>query len=352
MLSDAFDGRLPFWFGRGLSAVLSNTIVTDRQVQFGRPIPWYIDELGQGRSALGDVLTMTRESPACQREVEHPRFDAQCWALVHYLVFGDADRAASSARLNALARMTLGGTPSVAAVEEVYGSVAKLDAAYRLYVERGLFRYSIMAVDARFQARAFRARPLPPAESLAARADYLAATSRFVEARAAISEARTTSPDLPGPFVAEARMLEREGKSAEARAAYERAVALGTDNFHAYVRLANLTPRPGATPETLATLRSHLTKAIELNGASGVAHQSLGGVLLQMNLAGEAIEALQKAVALEPLQGSAYVTLANALARAGRRDEALQAAQAGLVLARTDQQRAIAQQTLDRLKGG
>ena len=228
---------------------------------------------------------------------------------------------------------------------------ATADAAYRLYVDRGLFRYSTMKVDARFQARDFPARPVPPAEALALRADYLVTTGRFAEARAAIDEAKAAAPELAGAYSAEGRLFDRENKPEEARAAYEKAVALGSRNFYAFVRLANLTPRQGATPETLATLRTLLTRAVELNAASGLAHQSLGGVLMLMGLSAEAIETLRRAVALDPQQGSARLTLANALLRAGQRDEALKEAQAALALARTDQQRTAAQQTIARIGG-
>jgi tetratricopeptide (TPR) repeat protein len=351
LLSDSFEGRLPLWFGRGLSAVLSNTIVTNSDVQFGRVIPWYIDEMQRGRFSLTDVLQMTRESPVYTREVERRRFDAQIWALVHYLVFGDADMAASGARLNNLVRLSMSGVPPVTAVEEVFGSLQALDEAYRLYLERGLFRFVTMKVDAAFQKKDFAARQVPEAEALTLRAEYLVTTNRTAEARTAIDEAKALAPDLASAFAAEGRLFDRERAQPEALAAYERAVALGTDNFYPYVRLASLTPRQGATPESLARLRALLTRAIEINELSGQAHQLLGGVLLQMNLAEEAIVTLKRAAVLEPLQANLRLTLANALLRGGQRDEALTEARAALALARTDQQRSVAQSLIDRIGG-
>jgi tetratricopeptide (TPR) repeat protein len=218
-------------------------------------------------------------------------------------------------------------------------------------LERGLFRFVTMKVDAAFQKKDFAARQVPEAEALTLRAEYLVTTNRTAEARTAIDEAKALAPDLASAFAAEGRLFDRERAQPEALAAYERAVALGTDNFYPYVRLASLTPRQGATPESLARLRALLTRAIEINELSGQAHQSLGGVLLQMNLAEEAIVTLKRAAVLEPLQANLRLTLANALLRGGQRDEALTEARAALALARTDQQRSVAQSLIDRIGG-
>ncbi|MEZ5319426.1 MAG: tetratricopeptide repeat protein [Vicinamibacterales bacterium] len=352
VLSDSFDYQLPLWFGRGLSSVLSNSIVTDREIQFGRAIPWYIQEVRQGgRIGLPELLSVDRDSPLFRGEIERQRYDAQCWALMHFLVFGDADREGSATRLNELAKLTLQGTSSVQAVQQVYGDLDRLDSAYRTYLDRGLFRYSIMRVDARFDKKLFPLVPVPEPEALALRADFLVTSSRLEDARAAIAEARKTAPDLASAFVAEARLLERERKTDEARAAYERAVALGTPNFYAWVRLANLMPRQGAGPDELETTRGLLAKAVELNPAYAIGHQSLGGVLLQMGRTDEAITAIRRAIALDPRQPGAHLTLASALLRGGQREEALQEARAALALSRTDAQRNAAQGFIQRIGG-
>jgi tetratricopeptide (TPR) repeat protein len=351
VLSDAFEGRLPYWFGRGLSELLGNTNVTDREVQFGRVVPWHVAEVRAGRFSLPDLFAITPDSPLLDREVETQRFDAQSWALVHYMLFGDADRAASVARVNELARLVLGGTSSLSAIDQLYGGVAALDAAYRSYVDRGMFRYTVMPVDARVQARGFQSRTMPEREAAAVRAHYLGATNQLAAARVAVDEAKAGAPELAVAFAAEGRLLEREGNQAAAAAAYERAAALGSHNFYVYLRLANMTPRAGATPEALERMRGLLAKAVELNPRSAQAHQSLGGIHMQLNQPADAVAAMRSAVTLAPAQSAYRVSLASALLRAGQRDEALKEAQAALALARTDQQRAAAQQAIARIGG-
>ncbi len=350
VLSDSFSGGLPFWFSRGLSAVLSNTIITDREVQFGRAIRSYVDELQLGRYSLPELLTMTRDSPAYVREIERHRFDAQCWALVHHMIFGEADRAASGQRLNEFVRLTVAGMTSLAAVDQLYGGVVALDAAYRLNLERGLLRFASMAADAKVVKKDFRARPMTAPEALAVRAEYHVATDRMVEAKAEIEELKKAAPIPAAAFAAEGRMYERERQSEPAKQAFARAAEFKSDNFYVYWRLGSLSLGPGATPESLAAARGHLGRAIELNPDSGFVHSTLGAVLMQLNLPAEAVEAYRKATTLEAGDANLRLSLANVLVRAGRREDALKEAQAALALARTPQQRLAAQNLIDRLK--
>jgi hypothetical protein len=117
MLSASFHSKLPMWFTRGLSEVLSNTNVTDKDVQIGRAIPSNVREFQSGgRYSLEQLFTLTRQSPEMQREVDLNRFDAESWALVHFMLFGDADPAAREGKINALASALSSGVPSVDAV--------------------------------------------------------------------------------------------------------------------------------------------------------------------------------------------------------------------------------------------
>lgn len=352
VLSDSFSGRLPFWFSRGLAAVLSNTIVTDRQVEFGHGIQSFMEELRGGRFALPDLLSMTRESPAIGREIERQRFDAQSWALVHYLIFGEANREASAQRVNELVRLMVAGMPSVDAVTKVYGAVPALDTAYRTYIDRGLLRYSQMGVDAKIARRDFQARSMPPAEALAVRVEYLVATNRPNEAKAGIAELQQGSAVPAAAYAAEGILLERARQPEQAREAFQKAAELGSTNYYVYWRLGTLQLGAGSSPEARVAARQHLTKAIELNPDSGFVYASLGSAMMQTGSVPEAVEAYRKATSLEPSEAGLRLSFATALSRAGQRDEALQEAKLALALARTDQQKLAAQSLIDRLSKG
>jgi tetratricopeptide (TPR) repeat protein len=349
-LTSSYRNQLPVWFTRGLSSVLSNTNVTDKEVQFGRALRSYIQEFSGGRYGLPELLAVERSSPIFQREVEWQRFDAQAWGLLHYMLFASPDAQERDAKINTLARALLSGTSSAEAVQQVYGPLPALDLAYRQYVTRGMFRYVQMKADLKVVAKDFGLKPIAPADVLAIRATYHVATNRPVEARQAIADARKLVPQLAATYDAEGLLADRESKPEEARAAYAKAVEFGSTDFHSYVRLVNLTQRGGATPESLANMRTWLTKAIELNPTNAVGYQSLSTVLLQMNLPADALAPARKAVELDAQDFNTHLTLANVLQRSGQKDEALKEARAALALAVTDTERRYAQSVIDAIQ--
>jgi hypothetical protein len=76
-LETAFAHGLPLWFREGLSQVLSNTIVTPTELQFGRPMPSFLSELQHGRYGLAQLMSIRQDSPEYTRELERERYDAQ-----------------------------------------------------------------------------------------------------------------------------------------------------------------------------------------------------------------------------------------------------------------------------------
>jgi tetratricopeptide (TPR) repeat protein len=350
MLSSAFRYRLPIWFTRGMAAVLSNTNVSEKEIQFGRAVPDYIYEFKSGgRFSLEQMFAVTRDSPEFLREIERRRFDAQAWALMHYMLFGEANAEGREARLNALSSSLMSGLPSKEAVEKAYGPLPNLDTVYRAYLDRGLYRYATMKTEINISAKDFAARPVEPASVAAIRAGYLVASSRPVEARAAIAQARQLAPAMPATYDVEGLLLEREQNLDGARTAFEKAVELKSENFLSYVRLAYILQRtPG--PETLATRRALLERSITLNNDFAQSQQALGNVLLQMGLFTEALTPARRAVELDPAQVFGHTTLATVLARAGKKDEGLAEARLAMTLARTEAERRSVQSTIDMIE--
>jgi tetratricopeptide (TPR) repeat protein len=350
LLSSAFRYRLPIWFSRGMAAVLSNTNVSEKEVQFGRAMPSYIEEFQSGgRFSLEQLFSVTRESPEFLREVDRQRFDAQAWALVHFLLLGDPNTDVRENRINALAAALMRGTASGEAVEKVYGPLATLDSAYRTYVQRGLFRYATMKTEVNIAAKAFAVRPIDPAAVAAIRGGYHVASSRPVEARAAIALARQTAPDLASSYEVEALLLERERKFDEAQAAYEKAVSLKSDNFMTYVGLSNLLQRTRGL-ETREARRALLERSIALNRDFAPSQLALSSVLMQMGLFHQALPPALRAVELDPGRVNGRTTLASALARTGKIEEALAEARTAMSLARTDAERRSVQITIDSIE--
>ena len=188
-LESAFNHGLPLWLTTGLSAVLSNTIVRESQIQFGRPLPWHVQEVQRVGTflRLAELVAVTRESPEYMQEMRRPRYEAQCWGLMHFLLFGIEDEHVRSTGLSQLAKALLDGTTSVAALERAYGNLDALDSAYRNHLQQRLFRYSRLEVDSALLSKNFPVRTPPAAEAAALRAGFFVATGRADAARREIA---------------------------------------------------------------------------------------------------------------------------------------------------------------------
>jgi tetratricopeptide (TPR) repeat protein len=225
--------------GRGLAGVLSNTVVRDNFIRLGPPIPWHLQRLRSGsRLPLNALVAVTRSSPDYTQGDRLIAFDAQSWAFVHYLMFGQEGRLRR--QLDQLLAMINQGTDPAVALKEVLGPVEALEGPLNSYVNTVLFPYANAPLDVSVKREAFNVRPLSASEAAATRAAFHVAMRRPLEARALISAARKADPSAAVSYVAEGLLLDGEGNNDEARKAYASAVERDSTNPHAYIRLASL----------------------------------------------------------------------------------------------------------------
>jgi hypothetical protein len=238
-LNEAFERPLPLWFRNGLAELLSNSIVRDNEIQFGRAIPWNVASLQQdGRLRLSELVTLESSSPYVVNGTTRARFDAQSWGVMHYMLFGLPD---GGTRVNQLAEILLKGSPSGDAIQKVFGSVDALETAYLNYQKK----------------------PLTTGESAGVLAAVHATFGRPVEARAAIAGAGANRG--VGTYDAEALLLDREGKRDEARSAYAKAVELNSESFYTHYRLATLLWTASPDADLLRRLETLLRRSVALN---------------------------------------------------------------------------------------
>lgn len=332
--------KAPLWFVRGLAGVLSNTIVQDSKVVVGAPIPWHLDSLRErARLRLPALVAVTAASPELNRDEGLIGFDAQAWAFVHFLLFGN--NGARQPKINQFFTLLVSGKPADEALAESIGRVSDLDTDYMLYVNRNIFSHAELAADVSVKREGFTQRTLPPAEAASMLAFFHVAMKRPAEARAAIAEARAADPSGGDSYAAEGYLLQQEEKLDEARAALERAAANKTTNAHAYYTLARL--KLGTAPaapahDTLVEVEKLLARAIELNTRDAWAYALMGEVRSMLGNTA-AIGLAARAVSLDPSQPNHRLAAARILWRAGEREDALKAVDAALGVATTEEDR-------------
>jgi tetratricopeptide (TPR) repeat protein len=345
ILQQSFSRDVPMWFSRGLAGVLSNTLVRNNHILLGAPIPWHLERLREGRRfSLKEVVELTRGAPRIAQAEGLASFDAQAWAFVHYLMFGD--NGVHRAKLNLLADMLNKGADPAVAFSEAVGAAESFDAPLSNYIQRNLFAAQKITADASVARERFAGRKLPAAESAGGRAAFHVAMRRPSDARALIEEARKADPNAPGSYVAEGLQFDMAGNREEAKAAFARAADLGSLNAYAHYRAATLNwPRPDQ--DTLKTMEKDLARAVELNPLLAPALAALGEVRAHLKQpAGVAIPLIAKAISLEPWSPWHRLTAARVLWRFENIEEARKAAQAALTLADSDESRTEAQKLL------
>jgi len=347
ILRSSLRRNVPLWLFLGLTEVMSNTIVRDTYLDFGRLIPWHIQQLrDRARLPLRDVLTADQSSPLYAQDDKRQGFDAECWALVHYLMLGD--QGAHRTQLDRFLALLLEGKTPAGAFEVALGNQQALESSVATYITRQLFGYLRVTTDLSVKPEAFAVRSLPAAETLATRAAFYASMRRPTEARAALEEARKADMRLPGSYEDEGLLLDVEGKFDEARSAYAKAMDLGSTSFFPYYRWAVLTFAQAKKDSAVAArLDQALDKTTKLNDRFAPAYGILAEVRLQLGHRDEALALASRSVSLDPRHTQNRLSLARVFWGLSRRDDALREAREGLAVAASEDERRAAQQLLD-----
>ncbi|MBX7187093.1 MAG: hypothetical protein K1Y01_18275 [Vicinamibacteria bacterium] len=339
--------RTPLWYERGLAEVLSNTIVRAKEIQVGRVIDYRLRRVREG-GLIGwdEFLTATGRSKWLSQEAEVELYESQAWAFVHFLLMGD--QGAHSSKVSRFDQLLLQGTDPVIATKEAFGDLTRYFSKVNTYVKGTLFRYLTAKVDLNVKAEGFTTRAIPPAEAATLRGSLLVAMRRPVEARALAQEARSADAADPGADEIEAALLDAEGKTEEAQAAYARAVERGSKRAYIYYRLTQLEVGYGnkdkAKLERGTTL---LAKANALDPAYANAFSYLSSLKTDLGLAQEAVDLANRAVSLEPNESHHRLTGARALWSGGNKEDAIKVARSAVQAADTDKEKSDAQRFLD-----
>ena len=342
VISASFPREPPLWFRFGLQELVGNTLVRPKDIHVGRIIPYHLERLSQGTMLpLPRLLEATRESVNLRDQTTRRLFDAEAWAFVHYLMFGE--KQANLPRLNRLNALMLAGQPARTAVQEAFGDLSALEAGFRNYLTRRLYSYSVVKLDLDVSKASFTARTLAPTEAAALRAGFLAAMQRPDEARALLAEARAANASLPGVYDVEGLLLDREEKDGEARAAFARAIELGSESHYTYYRHASLAWPSGEGGDFVPIVRD-LEAAVRLSPDYAPAHAWLAHARIGTGAVPAAIESARKAVALEPGESVNHRALARALGNGDQHAEAMQSIQRAITLAEDDRERAEAEE--------
>jgi len=148
LLSGAFERPLPLWLSNGFSEVLGNTSVHEGKILMGRLVPWHFRPfVNNPRIPLAEIFRADRDSSLVTHELRRQSFDAHCYVLVHYLLFGE--RGARSGQLTHFQELWEAGRSHEEALAEAFGDVETIEEALSDYAGSPILSFAQLPLEAK-----------------------------------------------------------------------------------------------------------------------------------------------------------------------------------------------------------
>ncbi len=274
---------LPLWFRRGLAEYYGTMEIWESYTDIGKPAAWQLRPLREDPKIRLAELFAAEKHPGYGVGGLGQRFDAQCWAVVHYLLTGDPER---HQRTNAFISQVMTGMPQAEAFERAFETTyADMERELWSYVRSSAFGYRRFKL-ARTGGEDARVEPLTHDDVLYRLGDLLASEPEpRPEAAEHFQATLRAHPEHGLALAGLGYLAEREGRHEVALEHYRRAAALTPDDYLIQYRYAASLLRKGdgsRAPEA----REALERSIAANPDFAPARELLENVVAQPRDAG------------------------------------------------------------------
>jgi tetratricopeptide (TPR) repeat protein len=338
---------MPLWMSEGLAEFYQNTEIHDKDASLGEPSSQNILWLRQNRLLpLPILFTVDHTSPYYHEENKGSIFYAESWALTHYIEMNDFQR--KTHRMSDYLALVSQQVDPVTAATRTFGDLRQLEKDLEAYIHQTTgFRYLKMATTTDVDDSAFKTQPLSQVQSEALRADFLAYNQRTAEAEALLDHVLLEEPNNVSALGTKGFLEFRKGNLGEARKWYAKAVQLDSQSYlaHYYFAVMSMSGLREASDEE--QVENSLRAAIKLNPLFAPAFDRLA-VFLAMrhkNLDEARMMGLT-AISLEPADIGYRVNMANVYMAMENGQSALDVLRHAAKLAKTPQDRQIAESAL------
>jgi tetratricopeptide (TPR) repeat protein len=258
LLMSYTDIAYPVWLANGLSLFYGNAYITKDHAEVGKMHAGHRRELGEFRSMPFDKLfAVTYDSPEYREDSARALFDAQSWALIHYILIGrNPDGAQALGRF--LQLLAEGKDELLAFQEAMKAPLAQIESAVDVYIRKSISLYMKIPLAPLDVERDFDTTVLSPGAADAQLGELLIAMGRFDDARTRLGAAAEAEPDGAAAYEGLGFLSSFEGNGDEARAFLEKAVAKGSDDpmVHMHYAQALLAPYTGSVKEIPDPIRT------------------------------------------------------------------------------------------------
>src|SRR2546425_1884875 len=336
LLVDNTNGNVPVWFNEGLAEYYSSfDIEEDRKVHLGELIPYHLQTLREQKLLpLRTLFAVDHYSPEYNEGSKRGMFYAESWALVHYLILSNNGQHLE--QLGKFLQLTEGNAPIDQAVKQSFQmDLVALEKELKKYIEGHTFRMQIATFEHKLEFdKELTAAPLSEAQAQGYLGDLLLHSNRLSDAEARLQQALALDPKLTMAQASLGIVRARQGRFDEAKKSLEEAVSGSSNNYLTHYYYAYVLSREGMdathlvssyAPETAATMRAALKKAILLNPNFPESYSLLAFVnMVSGEQLDESIGLLKRALALSPGRQDLDLELAQIYLRQQRFDLARQ----------------------------
>lgn len=305
----------PAWFNEGLAEYFSALDFLPekdkRVVVFGKPILRHITKLRQNKLLpLATLFEVDRSSPYYNEREKSSVFYAQSWALIHYLIHGQAGH--RQPQLARFLELLASGTALAQSFQQSFNTdYATLEKELKEYVRQDKYKATVIHdVEAADDGLELKGVSLTEAQVLAHLGDLLLHYERDDEAGKHLLKALTLTPDLSAAHASLGMLYVRHRHFAAAKEHLQRAMKSDPQNYLAqYYYAYALSSEPmdqqqnvsGYTPEAVSQMRAALKRAMEIAPNFPEPYRLLAFVNLITNTRlDEAVELLESALTLSP----------------------------------------------------
>ena len=348
MLSKAAEW-MPLWLNEGLAEFYQNTDILDKEVRLGQPSADDILYLRQNRlMPLPVLFKVDHSSPYYHEEQKGSVFYAESWALTHYLMVADHDKATT--RLTDYVKLVSQHQDPVIAAQTAFGDLNRLQSELSGYVNHGDYKLFTMKTLAGVDESSFQVKSIPAADANATRADVLVYTQRPADAKALLDQTLRDDPNNALAHETMGFLKFREGDIADAKKWYGQAVRLDSQSYLAHYYFAVMSMREGDRDHD-DVIESSLQTSIKLNAQFAPVYEALAGFYGSRHIKLNEAHLLNvRAVTLDPGNIAYRIHGASILMEEGQPENALRVLDAAAKVAKKPAETAMVQSERDRIQ--
>ncbi|HYG11259.1 MAG TPA: tetratricopeptide repeat protein [Pyrinomonadaceae bacterium] len=363
LLLDSRARRIPDWLNEGLAQYFSTfefDLAANKNI-LGKPVAGNLALLRKNRLLpLANLFAVDRASADYNESERNGIFNAQSWALVHYLLTADNGR--RQLQLLRFIELTAAGAPFEKSFRQSFKvGYETMEEELREYVRRENYRVRNTQLEDHLSVVAeLESLSLTSADAHYFLGDLLLHINRYDDAARELQKAIALNPGSAIAHASLGMVRVRQRQGAEARRLLRHATSLEPDNYltHYYYAYALSREEMGEEQEITAyeagaaqTMRHALRRAIALKPGFTESYRLLAFInLVTGEQLPEAVELLRQGLKLSPGRPDLTFILAQVYLRMKETDAARATLQQLLNSGANARLRARAQTLLDRMK--